>query len=133
METNSKFKGLIVFWVQSNPDQDMRQSLSSAKELNELLEEQMLPEGNVFIFAPTFDESTHVERLDCEGEEKGLLVFFLKFNSQHEVASDIADLIRDFNKDKFEFIEQDGRYKVLFVPAENEGSRAQKVEWDRLF
>lgn len=135
MTEEKRFEGVIVFWIQAQPDdEDIATMLGNVRTMNQSLADQMLAEGCRFLFAPTFDESTHIERINCDGEDKGILTLYVNFDPETDVdVFKISTLIRDFNKAEFDFIEQEGRFKVLIVPTTNEGSRIQRVEWDQPF
>ncbi len=115
-----------------------------------------------FLFIPTFKESTRIEKIDYDlpfprcmalgidvqkyglqvisepkddGHDlKGLITLFINFPTEMNI--DIAktlELVRNANKETFDTVDEDGRYKILIVPTSKEGSRAEKVDWGSPF
>lgn len=70
-----------------------------------------------------------------ENKTKGIIVFFLNYNSNIEGVSfkDQIDMFKELNSEFIKKIEEETNYRVSIVPTTKEASRIEKVDFDHPF
>ena len=65
---------------------------------------------------------------------KGIITLFINFHPETNVdIPHTLELVREINKEVIDLVDSDGRFKMIIIPTINEGSRAEKVDWDMPF
>lgn len=65
---------------------------------------------------------------------KGLLCFYVNFYPDlGQNDRDTLAFIREFNSELIEKVHGEGEYQVMFIPVTKEGTRLEKVDFDKPF